>query len=355
MGTNPEHRTKSSIPPATKRGVAPPASTPDPAAPEPAAAEPAPAPVIDPVDIVRRPPVPGPRRSVVDMGPVKGKSATARLAIAIPDPPAKIGQLPPAPPPMMTTAPSAQTNGGTTPSPEADDATTQPLTQTLPLTPTPPRPRSTPPPLPVRSSPPLSLPNPGEVSSRVVAAAEPAPEVPAVVPATPPSASKRPGRALPVVVTVAIVGLGAVIAYLRAQPAANSRDVASVDHLPVSSEPTPLPVASSTIAVTPTAVAALAVPEPTATAPPAPTTVASAPATTEHADESGGALAEDMGRIRTTGAISGRRIFVDDKTLGQTPASVVVHCGRHTVRLGSAGKSTTLDVPCRGEVTFTGR
>lgn len=59
-----------------------------------------------------------------------------------------------------------------------------------------------------------------------------------------------------------------------------------------------------------------------------------------------------MGLVKTTGAISGRRIFVDDRVLGQTPESVTVKCGPHTVRLGSSGKPQKIDVPCRGEVTI---
>jgi PEGA domain len=58
-----------------------------------------------------------------------------------------------------------------------------------------------------------------------------------------------------------------------------------------------------------------------------------------------------MGVIRTTGAVPGRRIFVDEKTLGQTPASVTVTCGQHTVRLGSSGKPQTIAVPCGSEIT----
>jgi len=58
-----------------------------------------------------------------------------------------------------------------------------------------------------------------------------------------------------------------------------------------------------------------------------------------------------MGIVKTTGAAPGRRIFVDEKTLGQTPESVTVKCGQHSVRLGSAGRPQTIDVPCRGEVT----
>jgi eukaryotic-like serine/threonine-protein kinase len=62
-------------------------------------------------------------------------------------------------------------------------------------------------------------------------------------------------------------------------------------------------------------------------------------------------FAEGMGVVKTTGAAPGRRIFVDEKTLGQTPETVTVKCGKHVVRLGSSGKSQTIDVPCGGEIT----
>jgi hypothetical protein len=62
-----------------------------------------------------------------------------------------------------------------------------------------------------------------------------------------------------------------------------------------------------------------------------------------------------MGRVRTTGAAPGRRIFVDERTVGQTPESVVVKCGSRAIKLGSAGSTQTVDVPCGGEITVGDR
>jgi serine/threonine-protein kinase len=62
-----------------------------------------------------------------------------------------------------------------------------------------------------------------------------------------------------------------------------------------------------------------------------------------------------MGRIKTEGAKAGRRIFVDQKTLGQTPEPVLVKCGRHTVKLGSSGREQEVDVPCGGELLVSDR
>ncbi|MBX3207896.1 MAG: protein kinase [Labilithrix sp.] len=65
---------------------------------------------------------------------------------------------------------------------------------------------------------------------------------------------------------------------------------------------------------------------------------------------SSGAIPEGMGVVTTTGTAPGRRIFVDEKTLGQTPESVTVKCGQRVVRLGSSGKPQQIDVPCGGEI-----
>jgi serine/threonine protein kinase len=62
---------------------------------------------------------------------------------------------------------------------------------------------------------------------------------------------------------------------------------------------------------------------------------------------------EGTGTVKTAGAVPGRRIFVDEKTVGQTPESVTVKCGSHMVRLGSSGKPQKIDVPCGGEITVS--
>jgi hypothetical protein len=41
---------------------------------------------------------------------------------------------------------------------------------------------------------------------------------------------------------------------------------------------------------------------------------------------------------------------MDGSLLGQTPEPFTVKCGRHQVRVGSAGKAQTVDVPCGGEL-----
>ena len=61
-------------------------------------------------------------------------------------------------------------------------------------------------------------------------------------------------------------------------------------------------------------------------------------------------LAPGTGVLDTTGAPPNRRIFVDDRTVGQTPRAEVVTCGAHKVQIGSAGHARTIDVPCGAAV-----
>jgi serine/threonine-protein kinase len=58
-----------------------------------------------------------------------------------------------------------------------------------------------------------------------------------------------------------------------------------------------------------------------------------------------------MGLLKTTNATPGRRIFVDDRTVGQTPEAVLVKCGPRLVKLGSSGRARPVAVPCGGELT----
>jgi serine/threonine-protein kinase len=87
-----------------------------------------------------------------------------------------------------------------------------------------------------------------------------------------------------------------------------------------------------------------------ASAVPSASVAPSASAAPASAAKPSAAVAEGMGIVTTSGAAPGRRIFVDDRTVGQTPQSITVKCGSHSVRIGSSGKTQTIDVPCGGEV-----
>jgi serine/threonine-protein kinase len=65
--------------------------------------------------------------------------------------------------------------------------------------------------------------------------------------------------------------------------------------------------------------------------------------------------ASTTGVMKTAAATPGRRIFVDQRTVGQTPDPIVVPCGVHQVRVGSHGKTLAVDVPCGGEISVSDR
>ena len=48
---------------------------------------------------------------------------------------------------------------------------------------------------------------------------------------------------------------------------------------------------------------------------------------------------------------TGHRLFVDGLVVGQTPAQVLVTCGTHVIKVGSAGREQSLDVPCGATLT----
>ncbi len=59
-----------------------------------------------------------------------------------------------------------------------------------------------------------------------------------------------------------------------------------------------------------------------------------------------------LGTLRTDKTGEGRRIFVDGKVVGEGPGPLTVPCGSHAIKVGSAGKTQQIDVPCGGEITL---
>lgn len=57
-----------------------------------------------------------------------------------------------------------------------------------------------------------------------------------------------------------------------------------------------------------------------------------------------------FGVVLTPAAAKGHRVWVDGFLSGYAPQPIKVHCGAHTVRVGSAGSSQKVQVPCGGEV-----
>jgi hypothetical protein len=62
-----------------------------------------------------------------------------------------------------------------------------------------------------------------------------------------------------------------------------------------------------------------------------------------------------MGLLTTSGSAPGHRIFVDERIVGQTPHAVLVKCGAATVKIGSAGRTRSIDVPCGNEIAIDDR
>jgi hypothetical protein len=127
----------------------------------------------------------------------------------------------------------------------------------------------------------------------------------------------------------------------------------------------PPPVVAATVAPPPPAVAAtVAPPAPTAApsdtppsvaAPssppdpePAPVAETPAPAAATPATHAG--IPSGMGRILTSDAAPGRRVYVDGHVVGQTPRPILVKCGAASVKVGSSGRAHSIDVPCGGEI-----
>jgi serine/threonine protein kinase len=162
-----------------------------------------------------------------------------------------------------------------------------------------------------------------------------------------------PVLALVAVLLVAIsAGVAGVVGYVRWQ---KSHIVALVP-VPTATLAAPAapPSVSAQAAASSTAHSPFAPPDPLPPPAPAPASAlasASASASTAPADE----LPPGTGRVKTSGAAPGRRIFVDERTVGQTPEAVVVKCGSRAIRLGSAGTTRTVDVPCGGEITVADR
>jgi hypothetical protein len=137
--------------------------------------------------------------------------------------------------------------------------------------------------------------------------------------------AKSRGRSL--IVGAAILAIGAILAVrtVRAPtaPVTASARLTSVVTTPVARAP----IATASIPAH--------VPVPAPVSAPA-SARASAPAST-------------TGHLRVT--ITGRRIFLDGRSLGEGPLKVPVACGRHDVRVGSSGKTQSVEIPCDDTLT----
>lgn len=195
-------------------------------------------------------------------------------------------------------------------------------------------------------------------------------------PEAPSTSRRRVGALVAVLVFAVAAGIVGVVGYVRyqaskanqadesgASPATAVASIPSATAVTLASAAAPLATAIASAApsanATPSADASAAGVEATASAaPPASASTASAaPSASVAAIAEGAAppgdIPEGMGVVTTMGTLPGRRIFVDEKTVGQTPQQVTVKCGPHIVRLGSSGKPQSINVPCGGEIAVS--
>lgn len=66
--------------------------------------------------------------------------------------------------------------------------------------------------------------------------------------------------------------------------------------------------------------------------------------------ESPSPLPDDMGLLETPNGMANHRVFVDGLVRGSGGVVVRLRCGRHEIRLGSAGRLQGVDVPCGGRI-----
>jgi hypothetical protein len=58
-----------------------------------------------------------------------------------------------------------------------------------------------------------------------------------------------------------------------------------------------------------------------------------------------------MGTLNTSRARPEHRVFFDGRVIGQTPGVFQVKCGGHYLKLGSAGTTQPVTIPCGGELS----
>lgn len=154
---------------------------------------------------------------------------------------------------------------------------------------------------------------------------------------------------------VALVASAAVVAALlfgHRSPVSESTVASSASSSP-QGEATVMPTAPASAPVPQVATAAVTTTATIAPAPPAGS--ASPPAPAPIARSSPRQTGATDGTIVTPAKLGGHRVFVDGRYAGDSPGQIQVHCGPHTVKIGSGGTARAVDVPCGGEISVTSR
>jgi hypothetical protein len=68
--------------------------------------------------------------------------------------------------------------------------------------------------------------------------------------------------------------------------------------------------------------------------------------------DSGRPLPPFTGALDLPPAADGHRVYVDGKMVGVPPTPIIIGCGQHVVRIGSAGKDRDVFVPCGGRLSL---
>jgi serine/threonine-protein kinase len=211
-------------------------------------------------------------------------------------------------------------------------------------TPTPPAPTPTPtPPSEREPAPPRATPPPLPRPERVETTVDTQPESTSVGPTSRSAAvgrksTSRRRRPFPKRGAVTLVGclaLAGAALFARYQAAPDTPDT-SAERLTVAEPPDPPALARSIEALPAPSVA-----EPT----PPPGVASAAPIEAT--------IPPDVGELRPPAYADGHRIYVDERVVGEGTAPIRVRCGRHSVRVGSAGRLQHLDVPCGDALALT--
>ncbi len=181
---------------------------------------------------------------------------------------------------------------------------------------------------------------PGELATPLLTTASSSAVV--VVSGDPPRLTRRSGAALVALASTFIVGT-LVAAGIGYEHWNRSRVTATIDGGTVRAEPAAV---STPLADRSGAESAPAPPSSVPAAPEIPPAKAEPARSPEEL-----AIPPGTGLLVSEDAVVNRRIFVDDRVVGQTPKPVRVKCGLRAIRVGSSGVRRKVDVPCGGTVT----
>ena len=119
---------------------------------------------------------------------------------------------------------------------------------------------------------------------------------------------------------------------------------------PIETAPPTSPPRASAAALPPSA--APEPPAPAAASAPLPPSVTASPsASAAEPATPASNIPADMCDLLTPKSAGGHRIFFDGRVVGESPRTVRVACGAHTIKIGSSGSAQALTLPCGADLT----